>query len=138
MIRLWTWREISVPPEVVWELLTDVARWPDWGPTILAADVSSGPLDVGARGTVTTIAGVPISVTVVITLNPGISRGLINSKAYDFIFIEYQCIIMHSVFPADMTHNSFFFSNYFIYMPIKFRKFIINLSPSRLTNSCSF
>lgn len=41
-------------------------RWPAWGPSVRSAQVESGQLAAGARGTVTTVLGVdlPFEVTV--------------------------------------------------------------------------
>ncbi|GAB1820572.1 SRPBCC family protein [Herbidospora sp. RD11066] len=41
---------IDAPPSRVWEIFSDVARWPEWMPTIEALDLlDPGPLRVGAR-----------------------------------------------------------------------------------------
>jgi hypothetical protein len=37
--------EIGVPPEVVWNVITDLARYPDWNPFVVACDST---LEVGA------------------------------------------------------------------------------------------
>ncbi len=58
--RSWsTHRVIPAAPEVVWELLTCPARWPEWGPTVRSA---TGPpvIAAGARGSVTPIVGPPL------------------------------------------------------------------------------
>ena len=54
-------REVAAPADVVWELLTDVRRWPEWGPTVSDArlDVSRGSrLSPTASGRVRTPPGV--------------------------------------------------------------------------------
>lgn len=58
-------REVAAPAEVVWELLTRVEAWPQWGPTVASASVPSGVVTAGARGTVRTVVGVslPFEVT---------------------------------------------------------------------------
>jgi uncharacterized protein YndB with AHSA1/START domain len=38
--------EIAAPPERVWELLTDIDRWPEWNPDIDSAALD-GPLAAG-------------------------------------------------------------------------------------------
>lgn len=58
-------RGIASPPEVVWHLLTDVAQWPRWGPSVAGASVPGGRISAGARGTVRTAVGLslPFEVT---------------------------------------------------------------------------
>ncbi|WP_405183058.1 SRPBCC family protein [Nocardia sp. NBC_01377] len=51
-------RHIPVPPDVVWQLLTDLTAWPQWGPTVCAAALDDAELTAGARGTVKTMVGV--------------------------------------------------------------------------------
>jgi carbon monoxide dehydrogenase subunit G len=42
--------EVAAPPERVWEVLTDVARWPERIPTVDAAELlDPPPLAVGSR-----------------------------------------------------------------------------------------
>ena len=31
-------RAIDAPPDVVWSLLTDTQRWPEWGPSIVGVE----------------------------------------------------------------------------------------------------
>lgn len=65
MKRRWTTRDIAAPAEVVWRLLVDIHRWPDWGPTVRAAELDTPRLSAGSRGRVQTAAGlwVPFEVT---------------------------------------------------------------------------
>jgi hypothetical protein len=58
-------REMSVPAAQAWDLLTHVAAWPQWGPTVSGATVPSGVIGPGSRGSVRTAVGVslPFKVT---------------------------------------------------------------------------
>lgn len=61
MRMLWTWRDIGAPVDVVWELLVDPERWPEWGPTVRNATIDgAGRLAAGATGTVTTVVGIDL------------------------------------------------------------------------------
>jgi hypothetical protein len=54
-------RRISAPAAAVWDVLTDLAAWPQWGPTVLGARLdSTGPLRLGARGKIWTPIGLPV------------------------------------------------------------------------------
>ncbi|WP_040797654.1 SRPBCC family protein [Nocardia higoensis] len=69
--RRWTvHRHIPAPPEVVWQLLTDLTAWPRWGPTVSAATIDGDRLAAGARGTVTISVGVPLPF-VITDFDPG-------------------------------------------------------------------
>jgi uncharacterized protein YndB with AHSA1/START domain len=39
--------EVAAPPELVWEVLTDFARWPEWNPDVRSMSFE-GPLAPGA------------------------------------------------------------------------------------------
>jgi uncharacterized membrane protein len=41
---------VQAPPERVWEVFSDVAKWPDWTPTINSVErLDDGPIHLGAR-----------------------------------------------------------------------------------------
>jgi uncharacterized protein YndB with AHSA1/START domain len=65
MEKLWVRRDIDAPQAVVWELLTDPKYWPEWGPSVRRAEVDDDRLRKGAKGKVTTVAGldVPFEIT---------------------------------------------------------------------------
>ncbi|MET0468096.1 MAG: SRPBCC family protein [Aeromicrobium sp.] len=58
-------RAVSAPADAVWDLLTHVSAWPEWGPTVSGATVPAGVIRPGARGTVRTAVGLslPFEVT---------------------------------------------------------------------------
>jgi uncharacterized membrane protein len=48
-----TTRHVDAPPSLIWPVMYDVARWPEWTPTIESVDRhDDGPLEVGSRTTV--------------------------------------------------------------------------------------
>ncbi|WP_266077952.1 SRPBCC family protein [Haladaptatus caseinilyticus] len=63
--RLAVSRVIDAPTEVVWNLLTDTAYWPDWGPSVRAVECSDGTITAGSTGRVKTSLGIwiPFEVT---------------------------------------------------------------------------
>lgn len=62
---IWTWSEVAAPAPVAWRLLVDLARWPEWGPSVRSARLVSGVFGRGASGRVVTALGfeVPFEVT---------------------------------------------------------------------------
>jgi hypothetical protein len=69
--RLWVHRSIDAPAAAVWALLTNVERWPEWGPAVRRAELTDGDFDAGAVGFVTTTPGVrlPFEIT---AFEPGV------------------------------------------------------------------
>ncbi|WP_454699347.1 SRPBCC family protein [Arthrobacter humicola] len=57
-------RHIAAPAAEVWELLTDVGRWPEWGPSVTGAELDSPGFTAGSTGRVKTVAGVSLPFTV--------------------------------------------------------------------------
>ena len=57
--------EILAPASAAWELLTDTARWPEWGPSVSRVDSAEQFIGPGSSGRVQTIIGVwlPFRVT---------------------------------------------------------------------------
>lgn len=42
--------DIDAPPDHVWEVMTDIERWPEWTPSVTRAEMlTEGPLVQGAR-----------------------------------------------------------------------------------------
>lgn len=48
--------ETSAPPDRVWQVWSDVNRWPDWNPDMKASHID-GPLKLGATGNIDTRSG---------------------------------------------------------------------------------
>lgn len=58
-------RTIDAPAEVVWNLLTDTHRWPEWGPTITDVECRDRWIRPGSTGQVELVGGVwiPFEIT---------------------------------------------------------------------------
>src|SRR3712207_2864581 len=63
--------EIAAPAQRVWEVLTDVERWPEWTETVFSAKrLDEGPLRPGSRATINQ-PNIPETEYVVTQLDPG-------------------------------------------------------------------
>lgn len=51
-------REMAVAPDVVWDLLVDTSRWAEWGPSIVAVELTGRRLDERSSGRVRTALGI--------------------------------------------------------------------------------
>ena len=71
MMRPAARRDVAADAGSVWRILTDLDRWPDWGPSVRSASTADGdPLAAGSRGTVTTVGGLRLPF-VIDELTPG-------------------------------------------------------------------
>lgn len=63
----WRWIDVEAPAEAAWDLLIDLDRWPEWGPSLTGARLDGGGrrLVPAATGAVRTPIGawVPFQVT---------------------------------------------------------------------------
>lgn len=55
-----TSRVVDAPASELWNLLVDLDRWPEWGPSVRSAMLRDERLEHGATGTVTTVAGLTL------------------------------------------------------------------------------
>ena len=62
MRHLETHVTVAAPASAVWDVLVDLDRWAEWGPSVRAAELDGGGriLHDAARGTVTTAVGVSV------------------------------------------------------------------------------
>ena len=60
MKKLWVHREIDAPATVLWRLLTDLDRWPEWGPSVRRAALHDDEFGRGATGRLSTVAGIDV------------------------------------------------------------------------------
>ena len=58
-------RDITAPAHVLWQLLVDPARWPDWRPSVRGVRLHDGAMQLGSTGVVTTVLAIdlPFEVT---------------------------------------------------------------------------
>jgi len=63
--RLVVSRVIDAPADIVWDVLTDTERWPDWGPSITAVESPDRYIQSGSRGRVRVLGTVwlPFEIT---------------------------------------------------------------------------
>ncbi len=60
-MQLWTSRTIDAEPRAAWDLLTDLERWPDWGPSLTGAALDPpARFETGATGRVRTVVGLSL------------------------------------------------------------------------------
>jgi hypothetical protein len=51
---------MAAPAAAVWELLTDVGRWPEWGPSVRGAELDTACFSEGSTGRVRAVAGLSL------------------------------------------------------------------------------
>lgn len=51
-------KTFSASPEMLWDLITDTAQWPCWGPTVKAVRSSERYISKGSKGEVLTALGI--------------------------------------------------------------------------------
>ncbi|MCV7281659.1 SRPBCC family protein [Mycolicibacterium flavescens] len=55
----------AAPREAVWDVITDLDTWPQWGPTVSGAELKEpGPLRLGSEGNVVTPVGLKLPFTI--------------------------------------------------------------------------
>jgi hypothetical protein len=65
--------EIAASPEEVWDVLSDVVRWPEWTESVSRVQLlDAGPLDLGSRVRITQ-PKLPVTVWEVAEFAPGVS-----------------------------------------------------------------
>lgn len=58
--RLVVDRTVDVPADVVWEVLVDTERWPEWGPSVSAVECDERHIQAGTVGRVRTPIGLAL------------------------------------------------------------------------------
>ena len=60
--------DIDAPTEMVWHLITEFDRWPEWGPTVRRVEADARHVAVGVTGRVQTPVGMwlPFEITTVV------------------------------------------------------------------------
>ena len=59
-------RTVHSSPEDVWAILVDLDAWPQWGPTVLRAQLDhAGPIGLGSQGRIWTPLGIPLPFTII-------------------------------------------------------------------------
>ncbi len=63
---------MDAPAVRLWELLVDVSRWPEWGPSVAGVELPTPSIEAGSRGRVRTAVGawLPFEIT---SFEPGSS-----------------------------------------------------------------
>ncbi|GJQ59414.1 MAG: SRPBCC family protein [Candidatus Scalindua sp. AMX11] len=55
--RIEVYRDMDVSSETVWDIITDTARWIEWGPSIMAVECQDRYIQKRSRGRVQTAIG---------------------------------------------------------------------------------
>ena len=95
---------IAAPPELVWQVVTDIDNWPQWTPTVDAAKrLDDGPFAVGSQALMKQ-PGLPEATWTVTELTDG-ARFIWESRLYGV-----QVAATHEVAPADGgCHSQLYF-----------------------------
>lgn len=81
---------ISAPSPLVWSVMADVERWPEWTASISRVKVlSSGPLQVGGRFRIHQ-PGLPPALWRVTDLNPGVSFTWVSTVPGVYVTAQHK------------------------------------------------